>query len=217
VSVAKRRKVGNLMALAVLSTVIQRPMHPYEIASIMKARGKDRDMRIKWGTLYTVVGNLEKHGFIEATESVRSGSRPERTVYRITPAGIDELRDWTGELLGTPAQEQTSFEAGLSVLAALHPDEVVNLLRTRLDLLTTSLTEQRAEYDRIAVELPRLLLAEWDYNLTLLAAEIDWVRAFRDDLVSGAMPGIPQWREWHETGQIPAEIAELAERGATKD
>jgi DNA-binding PadR family transcriptional regulator len=215
--VAKRRKVGNILALGVLSTVIQRPMHPYEIASIMKARGKERDMPIKWGSLYTVVGNLEKHGFIEATESVRTGGRPERTVYRITEAGIAELQDWTAELLGTPEEEQTSFEAGLSVLAALHPDEVVNLLRTRLDLLTTSLTEQRAEYDRIAVELPRLLLAEWDYNLTLLAAEIDWVRAFRDDLVSGAMPGIPQWREWHETGQIPAEIAELAERGATKD
>jgi DNA-binding PadR family transcriptional regulator len=215
--VAKRRKVGNLMALAVLSTVIQRPMHPYEIASIMKARGKDRDMKIKWGTLYTVVGNLEKHGFIEAAENTRSGSRPERTVYRITEDGIDELRDWTAELLGTPEQEQTSFEAGLSVLAALSPDEVADALRARLDRLTTSLAEQRAELEQTASEIPRLLLSEWDYNLALLAAEVEWVRSFLAELTSGAMPGIPQWREWHETGQLPADIAELAERGATQD
>lgn len=214
---AKRRKVGNPMALAVLATVIQRPMHPYEIASIMKARGKDRDMRIKWGTLYTVVGNLEKHGFIEAAESTRTGSRPERTVYRITPAGIEELRDWTGELIGTPEQEQTSFEAGLSVLAVLSPGETINLLTVRLDLLTASLAEQRAEYERNAVDIPRLLMVEWDYSLALLAAEIEWVRAFLDELVNGTMPGIEQWQAWHDTGELPADIAELAERGATHD
>jgi DNA-binding PadR family transcriptional regulator len=214
---AKRRKVGNLMALAVLATIIQRPMHPYEIASFLKARGKDRDMPIKWGSLYTVVANLEKHGFIEATESVRSGSRPERTVYRITQAGTAELQDWTSELISTPQLEQRSFEAGLSVLGGLHPDEVTRLLRVRLDLLTSSLAEQRAEYERIAVEVPRLVLAEWDYNLALLAAEINWVSGFLDQMVSGEMPGIEMWRHWHETGEIPAEIAELAERGATKE
>ena len=214
---ATRRKVNNLMALAVLSTVIQRPMHPYEIASIMKARGKDRDMPIKWGTLYTVVGNLEKHGFIEAAESSRSGSRPERTVYRITRAGIDELRDWTGELVSTPEPEKTNFEAGLSVLGVLHPDEAIRLLRVRLDLLTTSLADQRAEYDRTVAEIPRMVLAEWDYQLALLAAEIDWVRGFLAELSSGEMPGMDVWRQWHETGEIPAEIAELAERGAVKE
>ncbi|HEY4457829.1 MAG TPA: PadR family transcriptional regulator [Pseudonocardiaceae bacterium] len=213
----KRRKVGNLLALAVLSTVIQRPMHPYEIASFLKTRGKDRDMPIKWGSLYTVVANLEKHGFLEATENARTGSRPERTIYRITEAGIAELRDWTGELISTPVAEQTSFEAGLSVLGALHPDEAIRLLGTRLTLLTTSLAEQRAEYDRTLTELPRMVLAEWDYQLALLAAEVEWVRGFLADLSSGAMPGMDLWREWHETGEIPAEIADLAERGSVKE
>ena len=214
---AKRRKVGNLLALAVLATLVQRPMHPYEIASFLKARGKDKDMPIKWGSLYTVVANLEKHGFIEAAENVRSGSRPERTVYRITPAGVDELQDWTSELIGTPQTEQRSFEAGLSILGALHPDKAVLLLRNRLDLLRTALAEQRAEYEQVAVEVPRLMLAEWDYNLALLAAEINWVSGFLDAVTSGEMPGIDVWRHWHETGKMPPEIAELAERGSIKE
>ncbi|HEX4226790.1 MAG TPA: PadR family transcriptional regulator [Pseudonocardiaceae bacterium] len=213
----KRRKVGNLLALAVLSTIIQRPMHPYEIASFLKARAKDRDMPIKWGSLYTVVANLEKHGFIEATENVRTGSRPERTIYRITPAGITELQDWTGELISTPQPEQRSFEAGLSVLGGLHPDEVIRLLHVRLDALKNSLAEQRAQYEQVAVEVPRLVLAEWDYDLALLAAEINWVSGFLDELTSGAMPDVDMWRKWHETGEIPAELAELAERGAVKE
>ena len=57
---AKKRKVANLMALAVLATVVQRPMHRYEMASLMRARGKDRDMDIKWGSLYTVVAESRK-------------------------------------------------------------------------------------------------------------------------------------------------------------
>ena len=72
----KRRKVGNILGLAVLSVVFERPMHPYEMAAVLKQRGKDADMPIKWGSLYTVVANLEKHGFVEAVESVRDGGRP---------------------------------------------------------------------------------------------------------------------------------------------
>src|SRR5919198_2129085 len=85
--VAKRRKVGNLLALAVLALVAERPMHPYEMASTLRERGKDVSIKINWGSLYTAVQNLEKHGFIDATETTRQGRRPERTVYRITDAG----------------------------------------------------------------------------------------------------------------------------------
>ena len=62
-------------------------MHPYEMAATMRERGKEQNMKIKWGSLYTVVQNLEKHGFIAATETSRQGRRPERTVYAITDAG----------------------------------------------------------------------------------------------------------------------------------
>ena len=92
--VAKRRTVGNLLGLAVLSTVIVAPMHPYEIAATLRERGKEDDMAIKIGSLYTVVRNLQKAGFIEVADTSRAGARPERTVYRITRAGVAEL--WTG-------------------------------------------------------------------------------------------------------------------------
>src|SRR5882757_2726179 len=91
---ARKRKVENLLALAVLATVYQRPMHRYEMASVMRARGKDQDMDIKFGSLYTVVQNMAKHGFLEAIGNTRQGARPERTVYQITRAGKQEMLDW---------------------------------------------------------------------------------------------------------------------------
>ena len=84
---AAKRKVDNLMALAVLATVVQRPMHRYEIASLMRARGKDQDMDVKWGSLYTVVQNLAKHGFLEVAGTSRVPVRKGRCTRSLMPAG----------------------------------------------------------------------------------------------------------------------------------
>src|ERR1700683_821767 len=95
-TVAKRRKVSNLLALSLLNLLMQRPMYPYEMASTLRQRGKDQSIKINWGSLYTIVQNLEKYGFIEAVEVAREGRQPERTTYQITEAGRGELMEWVG-------------------------------------------------------------------------------------------------------------------------
>jgi DNA-binding PadR family transcriptional regulator len=214
---AEKRKVDNLMALAVLATVYQRPMHRYEMASIMRARGKDQDMNVKWGSLYTVVQNMEKHGFLESIGNTRQGARPERTIYQITEAGKQELVDWTRELISTPHPEHPKFAAGLSVLVVLPPEEVIALFQTRLGRLEESIDTQRAATAEHSKDLPRLFLIENEYSLAILEAETAWVRSLLDELTSGTYPDLAGWQAWHTTGEIPDEIAELAERGATPD
>jgi DNA-binding PadR family transcriptional regulator len=214
---AKKRKVDNLMALAVLSTVSERPMHRYEMASLMRARGKDRDMDIKWGSLYTVVQNLEKHGLLETIGNTRQGARPERTIYRITPTGRQELLDWTRELIGSPAAENPKFAAGLSVWMLLAPDEITALLRGRLDKLETEVKDRRASLSGVGEEVPRLFLVEGEYALAMVKAEVAWVRALLEELSSGEYPDLDAWRSWHATGKVPARFAELAKRGSTPD
>ncbi|NBE92752.1 PadR family transcriptional regulator [Nonomuraea sp. KC401] len=212
---AKRRRVGNLLALAVLTAVVDRPMHPYEMASVLRARGKDQDMPIKWGSLYTVVRNLEKHGLLEVVESARQGARPERTVYRVTDAGRQEAGDWTRELLSDPGREPSAFEAGLSVMGGLGPEEVTALLRQRLDRLEHQIGDDRRALERQRDELPRLFLLESAYALAMREAQARWVRALLAELEAGTFPGVEQWRAYHRTGQVPADVAELAERGRT--
>jgi DNA-binding PadR family transcriptional regulator len=211
---AKRRKVGNLLALAILGTLVQRPMHPYEMASILRERGKDDDMPIKWGSLYTVVRNLEKHGFIEATGSTREGGRPERTIYRITDTGAGELKDWVRELLGTPEREQTKFKAALSMIGALTPDEAIDLLRHRITLLEAEIASDRESLGQQNV--PRLFLIEDEYDLAVRAAELTWIRELLAELRSGTFPEISAWRSFHATGEVPPEMRELIERGTTE-
>jgi DNA-binding PadR family transcriptional regulator len=212
---AKKRKVNNMLGLAVLSTVSNKAMHPYEMAAVMRERGKDQDMDIKWGSLYTVVQNLEKHGFLAATESVRPGRRPERTVYRITDEGRAELQDWTRELLGEPEREFPRFEAGLSVLGGLGPDEVAALLTQRLALLDEQLAAQRTALTK--VDVPRIFLLEAEYDLAVRQAEADWVRAILVEFADGSLPGLDQWRDFYRTGRIPPELQDLLERGTPTD
>src|ERR1700748_563495 len=130
-----RRKVSNLMALSLLSLLTERPLYPYEMASKLREYGKDQSIKINWGSLYTVVQNLEKHGFIETVEVAREGRQPERTTYRITAAGRAELQDSLGELISEPEREYTRFEAALAECAVLSPRELTGLLKQRLDAL----------------------------------------------------------------------------------
>ena len=200
---AKRRKVGNLLGLQVLAGLVERPMHPYEMASVLRERGKDVDTKINWGSLYTVVQNLEKHGFIAAGDTVRDGKRPERTIYHLTAAGRAELEDWLRELLAVPEQEYPRLRTALSVMGVLGPDEVIELLDARLAALDGETSAYAAELAALAKTIPRGLLVEAEYYVAVRRAEADWVRGFLAELRDGSMPGMDAWRQYHETGTLP--------------
>ena len=62
-----RRKVSNPLALAVLACLAERPMHPYEMSTTMRERGKHESIKLNYGSLYSVVESLQKHGLTVAT------------------------------------------------------------------------------------------------------------------------------------------------------
>lgn len=206
-----RRKVGNLLALAVLAMLAPgTPMHPYQLATVLKRTGKERDMAIKWGSFYTVIGSLERHGLIAATGTVREGRRPERTTYAITDDGRAELVDWLRELISRPARDPDRFESALSVAGVLPPDEVEGLLRMRLAGLAAEIASLRAELDTPGV--PRIFLLETEYGLAMREAETTWVDGLLRQLTEGTLPGLAEWRAFHESGVRPEGWAELLEQ-----
>ncbi len=209
---AKRRKVGNLLALSLLTLLTQRPMYPYEMASMLRGRGKDNAIRINWGSFYTVVQNLEKYGFIEAVEVAREGRQPERTTYQITDAGRAELKDWLSELLSVPDREHSSFEAALGESSVLPPDELISLLQQRLAALEEANDRIQAELAMLVTELPRLFIIESEYYLALRRAEEEWVRELLKEFTGGTFPGLDDWRRFHATGEVPDYVQALVDQ-----
>jgi DNA-binding PadR family transcriptional regulator len=197
---AKRR--GNPLALAVMACLTERPMHPYEMAATMRTRGQDASIRLNYGSLYGVVETLLKRGLIEEQEVVRDGRRPERTVYRITDDGRTEVDAWLAELLGTSAKEFPQFEAGLSLMGVLPPERVVGLLDQRVGRLH----ERLAELDAIVAAatgngVPRLFLAEMDYERALVEADCAFTEQLARDIESERLDGVAFWKSFHADRQ----------------
>jgi DNA-binding PadR family transcriptional regulator len=194
-----KRKVSNLLGLAVLSYLSQQPMHPYELGRTLREHGDARSIKFNHGSLYMVVGQLAKAGFVTEQETGRQGQRPERTVYALTDAGRDELRDWLRELVQQPQHEYPAFVAALSLIAALPPSEVLDLLRTRL----TQLAGQQAEIRGLigtarADGVPGLFLIEEEYRLALLAAESAFTGSLIQRITDPATDWTGGWARFHE-------------------
>jgi DNA-binding PadR family transcriptional regulator len=195
---AKRRKVGNLLGLAVLSYLTRRPMHPYELGRTLREHGDARSIKFNHGSLYMVFGQLAKAGFIVEQETTRSGLRPERTVYALTDAGRHELRDWLQELVEEPQHEYPSFVAALSLIGALGPSEVVELLGRRLRRLAAQRAEIRGLVDdTLASGVHPLFLVEEEYRLALLDAEIAFVERFIEHITHPETGWAPLWEQFH--------------------
>ncbi|HEY2704289.1 MAG TPA: PadR family transcriptional regulator [Candidatus Dormibacteraeota bacterium] len=196
-----RRDITNPLALAVLALLFERPMHPYEIASLMRERAIHEAIKLNYGSLYTVVDLLLRHGLIEAQSTARDGRRPERTVYRLTDAGRARFRGWLRELLRTPAKEYTQFAAGLAFAAAVGIDELGSLLEERAGRIEAELAEARGIFaDLTARGLPRLFTLEGEHAMVLRTAELEWVRGVIAAIAGGrlALPTAEEMAVLHQ-------------------
>src|SRR5215469_11116173 len=106
-----RKSIGwkNLWSLTVLVFLRLKPMHPYELQSVIKLTHKEDFLQLKPGSLYNSIERLLEAELIEVAETTRAGRRPERTVYRITRAGRQEMTNWLRELLEKPGPDTTWF------------------------------------------------------------------------------------------------------------
>jgi DNA-binding PadR family transcriptional regulator len=199
---AKNR--ANPLALAVLVVLAERPSHPYEIATTLRQRQKHETVRLNYGSLYGVVESLERRGLIEAQETRRSGRLPERTVYRLTDGGMVEMHDWLTDLLSTPAKDYPAFQAALSFLPAVPPDDAVALLTERAHHLEAELAQAAATRELAhKAGLPRLFWVEAEYGTVLREAELGYVRQLISDIESGALDGLRWWQGIHDSSDDP--------------
>jgi DNA-binding PadR family transcriptional regulator len=212
---AKKTRLANPLALAVLALLFERPMHPYEMAATLKERRKEESIKLRYGSLYTVIEALLARGLIAAKETSRAGKRPERTVYMLTPAGLDELRDWLRELLRDPAKEYPQFEGALCLMPVLPPDEAVALLRQRALQLSGKVWQMEgqlaelAQHDIVAVTGPRelpaplarqktfppLFVVEAEYRIALIKAELAFVNELIRRIVDEGWGPVEMWRD----------------------
>lgn len=177
------------LSLAVLGLLSERPMHPYEIAFLMRKRGLVDTIRLKLGSLYHSVQALQATGLISPVETAREGRRPERTVYAITRAGSDVFDGALRGLIREPVREYNEFEAGLCFIGQMDRSEALTLLEERAATVESHIRHHRELIASVMARgVERLSLVEHEHALALEAAELEWIQTLCADVRSGRMP-----------------------------
>ena len=163
-------------------------MHPYEMKQRMHERGQERAIPLKQASIYDTVERLFKAGFIEPVVTNREGRRPERTIYRLTLAGADELDSWLRQLLEEPSREYPRFGAALMFVGALrHKDEAIKVLERRAIAIESEIASVDTMLRALPPELPRLFTVEDEYTQAMRRAEVDWLRRTIAELQTGSL------------------------------
>ena len=173
-------------------------MHPYEMVTTLRQRHKEESIKLRLGSLYTIIQALLRDKLIAAKETIRDGPRPERTVYALTPAGRAHMRKWLREILSVSVKEYPQFMAGLSLLPALPPEEVIDLLEQRSGRLGEKMKQLRSCLDQLLGQgLPALFLVEAEFEYALLKTERDFVNKLARRIVDEDWASLKPWREVH--------------------
>ncbi len=163
--------------LAILSLIVEQARHGYEIEQVIEARGMRDWTEVGFSSIYYLLKKLEKKGFIEAHLEQSAGSGPARNVYQATSVGYEAWLQATLAALSMPQTHYTSFLLGLANLPAISPDEVQQALQSYQKNLEIQLKYAQSRQEK-QQPLPYFVNGMFDYSLTLLKAELDWVKEF---------------------------------------
>ncbi len=174
-------------ALVILALLFERPMHPYEIRRLARQRGKGDLVDLRPGSLYRTIERLERAKLVEPVETTREGRFPERTVYRLTEHGREELEEWLRELVSTPMKDYPQFLQAMATLPILEADDARLQLEARVVHLESEIVAMETTMRRLQGVLPRLFQLEGEYALALRRAELHWVKELVEDIRTGRL------------------------------
>jgi DNA-binding PadR family transcriptional regulator len=170
--------------LAVLSLVAERPRHGYEIEQVITERGMRDWTDVGFSSIYYLLNKLEEEGLVEGQLQRSEGRGPARKVYKITQKGWRAQVEATLQALSTPQRGAVPFLLGLSNLPIVPRERAVGALDEYIQQLEDKRGQlvQRVEEQR---PLPRFVEAMFDYSLTLIEAELNWMQTFKREMEAG--------------------------------
>ena len=158
---------------AILSLIVEKPRHGYEIEGVIEQRGMREWTEIGFSSIYYLLKKLEADGLVHSR--LESAYKPARKVYSITPEGEAAWRTGTYRALSEPERCSHPIQVGLSNLPGLAPEKALEALRQYLDRL-----EERQQHITRRWEsqkpTPYFVEAMFEHSLVLIAGEIGWAR-----------------------------------------
>jgi len=158
-----------LTRLLVLWLLSEGPLHGYRIKKILDEGTLRFWFPIEVGSIYAVLGSLVREDHIRKEAVERQGRRPERTLYRITPAGRSHLQDLLRQAWRELPRLGDPIHMALAARSELPEADVAAMLLERRGRLRDRLVE----LDRVADSAPAPEMVGRLRALT--QAELQWL------------------------------------------
>lgn len=163
-------KSAKLRDIVVLGLLKEQPRYGYEIKMIID-HVMSHIIDISSGSLYYGIKKLQQSGCIEEASVEKVGRRPERSVYKITDAGLKLLDRELPKVIFPQARPTFPLNLGLYFFDVIGSGERQRRLRMwleRIDLTISFLEELKLRYKDEASQSHLLIL---DHNLCYYRAE----------------------------------------------
>lgn len=163
--------------LAILSLLVEKPRHGYEIEQVVAERGMRDWTELGFSSIYFLLNKLEKDGLILSHLEPAAGRGPARKVYHSTQEGLVALREGALTALSVPGLTDPSLQLGLANLPSLQPAEILEALRNRRQVLIDQSNKVSKKWESQR-PLPYFVDAMFDISLTMIQAELSWMERF---------------------------------------
>lgn len=172
----------RLFILGVLQT--GGPMHGYRIRQEAAQDQVEWWSDVKPGSLYSALHKMSRDGLVEVDRTETPDNSPQRTVYRITAEGRQELLAQRDEALRRVVFTPDPLDLALRYVADLTTEELVEAVRSRLVALEKRLTMHEDAYASSQAYLVGLEPITFRHVLQRLGTEVTWHEQLLAELTS---------------------------------
>ncbi|RKF22061.1 PadR family transcriptional regulator [Micromonospora globbae] len=168
------RATDNPLVVPLLGLLLEQPRHQYALLTALRERY--RHLRVRTGSVYTLIRSLEEVGWIEPIRPGAGDNAP--VAYQLTPDGIDQFRGKvvTG-LQDTEHADATAFVTALAYIGILDRSTARAILGKRLDALRRRVDDlERAIHD---ADVAPVQMIEVAFSASQTRHDIDWLEHFR--------------------------------------
>lgn len=170
--------------LTVMSLLVEKPMHGYQIEQTIVDRGMREWTSIGFSSIYYILEKLKKLGWLTSSIEIGDGKGPARQTFSLTTKGKENWEKAILIALSHPSSNNSNFQLGLSNLVYLEKQQIISALENYQNELAQKYLELSVKQERQKVFLPWNVLAMFDLSLTQIKTKIDWLKNFIDAINS---------------------------------
>ncbi|NIM98840.1 MAG: hypothetical protein GTO24_12410 [candidate division Zixibacteria bacterium] len=120
--------------LVVLGLLNQKPMHGYQLHQEIEKTGMELWAEVNLSSIYNTLNRLEDKEMVEAKRE-KPGKMPERSVYRITKKGREELALLLEQTLRDKRMHPSNLVVGVAFIKGLPRKKALDCLKLKKEMM----------------------------------------------------------------------------------